>query len=78
MITPIISLMEKYGWNGILYVFEFNPIGLLDPGLFKNKIWNIVTAITKNGNTNLKNQDKVVLSSIQYIPHPFRFWLKNL
>lgn len=38
----------------------------------------MVTVITKNGNTNLKNRDKVVLSTIQYIPHPFRFWLKNL
>ena len=28
---PIVSLIEKYGWNGILSIFLLSPIGLLDP-----------------------------------------------
>jgi hypothetical protein len=30
-INPVISLNEKYGWNGILSLFLLIPKGLLDP-----------------------------------------------
>ena len=29
--NPKMSFTVKYGWNGILSVFLFNPSGLLDP-----------------------------------------------
>jgi hypothetical protein len=29
--NPRMSFTEKYGWNGILSVFLFNPSGLFDP-----------------------------------------------
>lgn len=31
MMKPTISLLVKYGWNGILSVSLFSPIGLFDP-----------------------------------------------
>lgn len=34
-----VSLMVQYGWNGILSVFLFNPMGLLDPVWCKNNTW---------------------------------------
>lgn len=65
IITPITSLIEKYGWNGILSVFEFNPIGLFDPVICKKKIWIIVIIAIIKGiiKCNLKNRDKVALST---------------
>ena len=30
-VNPRISFTVKYGWNGILSVFLFNPRGLFDP-----------------------------------------------
>jgi len=31
IVNPRISFTVKYGWNGILFVFVFNPSGLFDP-----------------------------------------------
>lgn len=30
-IAVIISFVEKYGWNGVLSMFGFMPLGWLDP-----------------------------------------------
>ena len=55
----------KYGWNGILSIFEFNPIGLLDPVWCKNNKWIIVIAKTIKGKIkwNVKNRVRVALST---------------
>lgn len=65
IINPKESLIEKYGWNGILSRFLFVPKGLFDP------VWwrNIRCKITKNRTINgrikckAKNRFKVGLST---------------
>lgn len=49
MITPIKSLIEKYGWNGILSKFLFSPKGFLEPVWCKNNKWIIVNAAIMKG-----------------------------
>ena len=36
IVNPRISFTVKYGWNGILSVFLFNPSGLFDPVWCRN------------------------------------------
>lgn len=36
IMNPRISFTVKYGWNGILSVFLFNPNGLFDPVWCRN------------------------------------------
>lgn len=46
--NPTKSFTVKYGWNGILSVFLFNPKGLFDPVWCRNRRWIIaIAAITK-------------------------------
>lgn len=63
--NPIKSLIEKYGWNGILSVFELIPVGLFDPVWWRKNKWIIVIITIINGNIkcNLKNRDSVALST---------------
>jgi len=41
-VNPKRSLNEKYGWKGILSMFEFSPTGLLEPVWWRNSRWIIV------------------------------------
>jgi len=47
--NPIISLKEKYGWNGILSKLEFTPIGFLDPVEWRKRRWIAAMAAIING-----------------------------
>jgi hypothetical protein len=63
--NPKMSFTVKYGWNGILSVFLFNPRGLFDPVWCRNNRWiNTIAAIT-NGNKkcSAKNRVRVGLST---------------
>lgn len=51
IITPIKSLMEKNGWNGILSRLEFRPRGLFDPVWWRKIRWIITIAAIINGKT---------------------------
>lgn len=64
--NPIISLIEKNGWKGILSKFEFTPIGFLDPVSCKNNRWIIVIIEIIKGimKCNEKNRDNVALSTL--------------
>lgn len=61
--NPIKSLIRKYGWNGILSLLVFNPIGLLEPVVCKKNKWIITNIEIIKGNIkwSLKNRDKVAL-----------------
>lgn len=65
MANPRRSLYEKYGWNGILSVFELKPVGLLDPVSWRNSRWRAVAAAIMNGRRkwNAKNRVRVALST---------------
>lgn len=65
IMNPTMSLNEKYGWNGILSVFLFNPKGLFDPVWCRNSRWIITIAATINGNKKwkVKNRVRVALST---------------
>lgn len=64
-INPVMSLNEKYGWNGILSRLLLIPIGLLDPVWCKNSKWIITNAETINGSMKwkVKNRVSVALST---------------
>jgi hypothetical protein len=47
--NPKISFTVKYGWNGILSVFLFNPNGLFDPVWWRNNKWINTMAAMTNG-----------------------------
>lgn len=63
--NPIMSLIEKYGWNGILSIDEFSPIGLFEPVMWRNIRWIITIIVMMNGSVKwiLKNRDSVALST---------------
>jgi hypothetical protein len=46
---PTMSLVTKYGWNGILSVSLFSPRGLLDPVWCRNSRCTITIAAITNG-----------------------------
>jgi hypothetical protein len=48
-INPKISLVEKYGWNGILSLLELTPSGLFDPVWCKNSRCTIDIPATIKG-----------------------------
>lgn len=47
--NPTRSLIEKYGWNGILSLSLFTPKGLFDPVWCKKTRCTNITAATMNG-----------------------------
>jgi hypothetical protein len=59
------SLVVKYGWNGILSVSLFNPIGLFDPVWCRNSRCTITNAAMTNGmrKCSVKNRVSVALST---------------
>jgi hypothetical protein len=63
--NPRMSFTVKYGWNGILSVFLFNPSGLLDPVWCRNSRWTRVIAAIANGirKCSAKNRVSVALST---------------
>lgn len=63
MVIPMRSLIEKYGWNGILSYFLLIPIGLLDPVWCRNNKWIITIAVIINGRRkwSVKNRVRVAL-----------------
>lgn len=65
IINPNRSFTVKYGWNGILSVFLFNPNGLFDPVWCKNSRWiNTMAVITKGiRKCSAKNRVRVALST---------------
>lgn len=62
---PKISLIVKYGWNGILSVSEFMPDGLLEPVSCRKIRWTIARAAITNGKIKwkAKNRVRVALST---------------
>lgn len=48
-VYPSISLIEKYGWNGILSMFLFSPKGLFDPFWCKKTTWIRISAVRMKG-----------------------------
>lgn len=65
MVNPRMSFTVKYGWNGILSVFLFNPSGLFDPVWCRNSRWIIAIAVIANGikKCSAKNRVSVALST---------------
>ena len=49
MMKPTMSLVTKYGWNGILSVSLFRPRGLFDPVWCRNNRCTIASAAITNG-----------------------------
>lgn len=64
-VNPKTSFTVKYGWNGILSVFLFNPKGLFDPVWCRNNRWiNTIAAIMKGiRKCSAKNRVSVALST---------------
>ena len=54
--NPTICFAVKYGWNGILSVFLFNPSGLFDPVWRRNNKW--ISTIT-NGSRKCSAKNHV-------------------
>jgi hypothetical protein len=63
--NPTISLVVKYGWNGILSMSLFSPIGLFDPVWWRNSRWIITIPVITNGirKCKAKNRVSVALST---------------
>lgn len=70
IITPNRSFLEKYGWNGILSKFLFNPNGFLDPVVWRNNRWIIENPLITKGNKKCKEKNRVnVALSTANPPH---------
>jgi hypothetical protein len=65
MMNPTVSLVTKYGWNGILSVSLLRPIGLVDPVWWRKSRWTITIAAMTNGirKCKAKNRVNVALST---------------
>jgi hypothetical protein len=63
--NPTMSLVTKYGWNGILSVSLFKPSGLFDPVWCRNSRCTIARAAITNGirKWRAKNRVNVALST---------------
>jgi hypothetical protein len=77
MMNPIMSFVVKYGWNGILSVSLFNPMGLLDPVWCRNSSCTITSAVIINGirKCSVKNRVSVGLSTAN---HPHAHWTSSV
>lgn len=64
-IKPNKSLIEKYGWNGILLELDTTPVGLFDPVWWRNNRCTPESPAITNGKRkwNVKNRVKVALST---------------
>lgn len=49
-IKPVMSLVEKYVWNGVLSNFDSKPVGLFDPVWWRKTKWIIENAVIMKGN----------------------------
>lgn len=65
IVIPKISLVVKYGWNGILSILFFDPKGLDEPVSCKKIRWVITIILNINGKIkwNVKNRFNVGLST---------------
>jgi len=61
MEDPKESLMLKKGWNGILSIFGFIPVGEFDPVIWRDIRWMMIIALKINGNRKwiIKNRFSV-------------------
>lgn len=59
--NPTMSLIEKYGWKGILSKFLLIPKGLFDPVSWRKTKWTTTMAAMIKGRRKCraKNRDKV-------------------
>jgi len=63
--NPVMSLVEKYVWNGVLSKLDSMPVGFLEPVWWRNRRWIIESAVIIKGKRkwNAKNRFKVALST---------------
>lgn len=69
-IKPRISLMEKYGWNGILSEFDVIPRGLFEPVSWRNVKWMNVRPAMMKGSRKWRAKNRVSVGlSTENPPH---------
>lgn len=71
--NPIKSLIEKYGWNGILSMFLLIPIGLFEPVSCKNIKWIITTIEINNGRIKCREKNREIVAFLTANPPQIHF-----